>query len=376
MKRIPLFKVAMSPSAAPAVQQTLESGFIGQGPRVDEFELALQKVLGTDQPPLTLNSCTSALDLALALIAYAGEYVISTPITCLATNMVIHNRGKRILWADVDPLTGNMDPMSVARIIGRHGFDVGAIVTVDWAGRPCDYKAIRRACGGTKPWIIEDAAHSFGAIYDGKPISQSGGDFVCWSFQAIKHLTTGDGGAILVPEPLYEKAKLLRWYGLDRTNSQAFRCTQSVERCGYKYHMNDIAATIGLANLELAQRNLGKHRGVAEEYTDRIRNSRVVKPPYTTDASWWLYTVLVDEPAQFIAHLDAQGIDASPVHARNDLQPCFINAEHEPNALATFRWPHGAPGVKQFADTEVCIPCGWWLTPEDVNRIVTAVNDF
>jgi len=342
---IRLFKVAMAPEAERAVADVLASGFIGQGPKVEEFEQALQETLDCPYPPLTTNSCTSALDLALHLIGVGpGDEVISTPMTCTATNGVIVNRGAQIVWADVNPFSGLISPEGVGRLVSRR---TKAIMAVDWGGKPCDYETLKSF--GVP--VIEDAAHAFLATIGGESIARVGGDYVCWSFQAIKHLTTGDGGALLPPPEQLERGRLLRWYGLDRRSSESFRCAQKIEEAGFKYHMNDIAAAIGLANLDLAKRNVARHRANAQFYN----------PNADQESSWWLYTLLVPRRDEFIQEMAELGIEASPVHSRNDTHPAFP--------------PGDLPGVDYFAEHEVAIPVGWWLTESERELIFSNLYD-
>jgi perosamine synthetase len=356
---IPLFKVSMSPEAPARVAEVLMSGYVGQGEKVEAFEAALQTLLGTPEPPLTTNSCTSALDLALHLIGVGpGDAVITTPVTCTATNSPIVTRGAVPVWADVDPLTGLIDPADVERKLYsmrvRENYVVKAIMAVDWGGALCDYQALHSF--GLP--IIQDAAHSLTAGI--------GGDYACFSFQAIKHLTTGDGGALWCPPEQLERARLLRWYGLDRRSRADFRCEQNIQEAGYKYHMNDIAAAIGLANIGGVREVIARHRHSAEVYDLRLSGLgyNVTTPRWDADSAWWLYTLLVEDRAGFIAHLADHGIAASPVHVRNDTH-------------AAFHFPNGPlPGVDHFASRNVAIPVGWWLTADDRRHIIEAVRSW
>lgn len=342
---IRLFRVAMAPAAKCEVAEVLQSGYVGQGPKVEEFETALQTALGLSEPPLTTSSCTAALDLALELIGVGpGDEVVTTPMTCTATNGVIVKRRARPVWADVDRLNGLIDPEDVARKITPR---TKAIMAVDWGGGLADYGALK-AFGLP---VVQDAAHSFGA--------PSGGDYVCWSFQAIKHLTTGDGGALLAPPEQMERGRLLRWYGLDRRSGESFRCSQDITEVGFKYHMNDIAAAIGLANLPLALANVKAH------WTNADTISRALNGWGAERAhSWWFYTLNVGDPAGLLAHLAEREIEASPVHARND--------KH-----SGFQFPNGSlPGVDIFSSHVLAVPCGWWLDEADVERVVEGVESF
>lgn len=336
----------MSPRADAEVAKVLASGYIGQGEKVEEFEQVLSEALGLPRKPVTTNSCTSALDLALELIGVGpGDKVITTPMTCTATNGVIVKRGATPVWADVSPSTGLIDPISVARNIQKWP-DAKAIMAVDWAGTLADYDTLRAFSRGIP--IIQDAAHSFGAGI--------GGDYVAWSFQAIKHLTTGDGGALLVPEEKVRRAKLLRWYGLDRESSSSFRCAQDIEEVGFKYHMNDIAAAIGLANLPLALQHLTQHRENARILARAFGNS------FDPKGSYWFYPFLTEDRDEFITWAGECGVEASPVHARND--------KH-----TGFQFPNGPlSGTDYFAESFVALPCGWWLSNEDLQYVVAVVR--
>jgi len=334
----------MSPEAEEAVAEVLASGYIGQGAKVDEFEEELQLALHLPAAPLTTNSCTSALDLALELIGVGpGDEVVTTPMTCTATNGVIVKRGARPVWADVHKVSGLIDPIDVFRKITPR---TKAIMAVDWGGAPADYGLLKTF----GPPIIQDAAHSFGGTV--------GGDYVCWSFQAIKHLTTGDGGALLAPPEQMERGRLLRWYGLDRRSSESFRCTQDITEVGFKYHMNDIAAAIGLANLPLALDHVDAHWECADWISRTLYGHPAVEHP------WWFFTVVNNERDALSAHLAERGIESSPVHARNDKHTAF----NFPNGLL--------PGVDYFSTHMLAIPCGWWLVQDEMEQIIEGLESF
>ncbi len=355
---IQLFKVAMADDAFACVGETLASGYIGEGPRVKEFEQAFVERFGFASV-LATNSCTSALDLAYHLIGLErGSSVISTPMTCLATNMPLVLRGVTIHWADVDPKTGNIKPESVKELNDTWA-NIEAIVCTDWAGRTCDYDEIRRAAPGVP--IVEDAAHALGASYY-SIASPRGGDYIAWSFQAIKHLTTGDGGMLRVPSQQYERARLLRWYGLDRDDSTAMRSLQQASEPGFKYSMNDIAASIGIANLKQVKKNLAVHRRNAAYYNRHLPKG--FSPPYDPGCSYWVYTILVEDPWAFEVFMTNAGVQVSQVHTRNDKQDCLPDPDRE------------LPGLDSFQAHMVSIPCGWWLTDADRKFIVEKVYEY
>jgi len=359
---IPLFKVHLVPEVLEPLGRTLLSGYIGQGPRVDEFEKALVPWLGNHNV-LALNSGTSALQLALRLAnVEPGDEVISTPMTCTATNVPIMAMGARIVWADIDPHTGNVDPLDVERKISPR---TKAVMAVHWAGYPCEVDELDRIGEKHGVTIIEDAAHAFGGTYRGRPIG-SHSDFVCFSFQAIKHLTTVDGGALVAKDTeSYKRGKLLRWYGIDRESERRdFRCEQDVAEWGYKFHMNDVTATIGLEQIRHVDDVLRRHRENAAYYRERLTGLRRLELlAYQDDRepSYWLFTVRVRERDRFMLEMRKAGIVTSQVHARNDQHSMF----------AEFR--RVLPGVDEFAAEQVSIPVGWWLGEDERAHVADTV---
>lgn len=363
---IDLFRPLQTSDAARAAYDALTPAadgrlMIGQGPVVDRFEAQFRRYVEAPRDVLTTNSCTSALDLALHLAGVgAGDEVITTPQTCTATTGVIVNRGAVPVWADVDPLTGLIDPASVARLVTPK---TRAVMAVDWAGRPCDCTALRTAAGGLP--VIQDAAHR-----GPTPLGDNYGDYVAWSFQAIKFLSTPDGGALLCPYDLTtERARLLRWFGLDRRSSADFRCAQDITEAGFKYHMNDVTAAIALANLPAARMAVRTQRARAERYCRVFRSldAAIDVPSYYETCDYWLFTILVDDRDGFEAHLRARGVATSQVHARNDGHTAFRLA----NGRATARVD--LPGLDAFAARQVSIPVGWWMTEQDEATVIDAV---
>lgn len=361
MSIIPQFKVNMSAAAGLRVSEVLKSGYIGQGARVEEFERRLKEKLHFSHA-VTVNSGSSALWLALHLAgAGYGDKVISTPMTCSATNEMIALRGCDIIWADVDKY-GNIDPYDVSRKLTP---DVRAVMAVDWGGTPCDYNSLRWALDGTDIPIIEDAAHAYLATYKDESICKTGGDYVCFSFQAIKHLTCGDGGLLVTPKEQYQRAVLLRWYGLDRTQGDAMRCRQDIREAGYKFHMNDINADIGISNLELGSWAVKRHRENAEFYNEHfVPMGLVPEPPQDRESSYWVYTIHVPKPLKFETFMKNKGVAVSQVHNRNDYFSCF-------SEYSTI-----LPNLDNWFSTMTAIPVGWWLSKEDKQYIVDCIKEW
>ena len=260
MNQIELFKVFMSSTAGDKVSEILYSGYIGQGKKVEEFERNLADFVSTDFVS-TLNSGTSALHLALHLIKQKFNdesfEVITTPLTCTATNWPILANGLKIKWADIDPKTMNIDLDDVARKITK---DTKAIMLVHWGGYPVDMNKLENILDqaekifGFRLIVIEDCAHALGSYYNGRHVGTRHG-FGCFSFQAIKHITSVDGGMLICPnQDFHKKTRLLRWYGIDReSNRKDFRCEANIDNWGFNQTINLSEVELLIANVEGVQ---------------------------------------------------------------------------------------------------------------------------
>lgn len=363
---IPLFKVFMPPKAEllPELEEVLYSGYIGQGKKVDEFEKELSHYIGSDKI-LTVNSGTSAIHLALHLAGVEGGEVITTPMTCTATNFPILANRAKIVWGDIDPETGMLDPEDVERKITKW---TRAIMVVHWGGTPADLGNLSDVAKRHGIPLIEDAAHALGAEYEGRRIGNETADYTCFSLQAIKHITTVDGGILVVKDQKqYERGKLLRWYGIDRNGKRKdMRCEEDVIEWGYKFHMNDVNAVIGLVTLKHLEEQVSKHRMNAMLYDYEIENRKVKKPRGYPggQSSYWLYTLQVPKRDQFMKYMAKLGIMASKVHSRNDTHTVMEDFKVD------------LPGVDEYAKRMVAIPVHSGLTTEELLAISSAVNDW
>jgi dTDP-4-amino-4,6-dideoxygalactose transaminase len=387
---IQLFKVFMAPTAAEKVSGVLNSGFIGQGPKVDEFESDLKSHLLCSNL-ITVNSGTSALHLALHLLKKPkkvtknfdgvtfwdemwpgleeGDEVLATPLTCTASNFPILANGLKIKWVDVDPTTLNMDLDDLERKITPK---TKAIMLVHWGGYPNDLNRIKqiqeksKQLYGFKPAVIEDGAHSFGSKFNNKYLGNHG-NIVMYSLQAIKHITAIDGGILTLPNTdLYDRAKLLRWYGIDRESERKdFRCEQDIPEWGFKFHMNDVCATVGIENLKHFDDIVGKHKDNAHYYDEHLKDTNQVtllKRHSNRESAFWIYSLLVENREGFMKHMADNGISVSQVHERNDKHTCV--QEFKSNL----------PTLEKIIGKIVSIPVGWWVTEEQREYIVKTIK--
>ena len=188
-----------------------------------------------------------------------------------------------------------------------------------------------------------------------------------FSLQAIKHITSIDGGVLSSPhKELHQRGKLIRWYGIDRDGDRKdFRCEADIEEWGYKFHMNDVCATVGIENLKHADDIISKHRENAAYYDKHLQNIdkvTLLKREEGFDSAFWIYSLKVEDRAKFYKYMDKCGIAVSQVHERNDKHTCV--REFQTNL----------PSLDATMDKIVSIPVGWWLTPEEREYIVECIK--
>ena len=254
---IQLFKHHVHQESIDNVVTALKSGWTGLGPRTEAFENKVKEYLDTPCA-VALNSGTSALQLAMLLLnAPKGSYIITTPLTFISTNHCIVQAGSIPIFADIQPSTGNIDPMSIERLLKQPfvGSRVKGIVVVHYGGQPVDMDEVYDLSNKYNIDVVEDAAHAFGAEYQNSKIGCKHSKLVAFSFHSVKPFAIGDGGLITTYEPAFEPIlKQLRWCGIDKSTSDRYTKTSykwdyNISMVGFKYHMNDIQAAIGLGQL-------------------------------------------------------------------------------------------------------------------------------
>lgn len=374
---IPLFKVYMNENIEEYIIPTLKSGMITQGKKVEEFEEQLKKWF--DYPYiLTLNSATSGLTLAYRLLDLNPEYddIISTPMTCFATNASILANNLDIVWADTDPKTCNIDLEDVKRKISHR---TTVLSFVHWGGTPVDLDKVEEIKQYAKNSldidlkVVEDCAHAFGAEFNGRKLGTHG-NICVFSLQAIKHCTTGDGGLIFLPnEEMYNRAKILRWYGIDRDRRSLpgsdFRLEPDIPEYGYKFHMNDVNASIGLGNFINIDERLEKHRQNAEFYhknLSQLQGLDLFQKRMNIKSVYWIFTMKIknNRKNEFINYMKENNIVVSQVHARNDKHSCLSKYKTE------------LPKLDLLEKQVVSIPVGWWVTENQCEYVVEKIKEF
>jgi perosamine synthetase len=314
-----------------------------------------------------LNSGTSALHLALEVAGVGpGDEVILAPQTFIASALAVVQVGATPVFADIQYQTGNIDPSDIEhRITAR----TKAIMAVHWGGYPCDLAEIQVIAQRHGLVVVEDAAHSSVATYRGQAIG-SISDYTCFSFQAIKHLTTGDGGALCARDP--ERAREVfrrRWFGIDRASSPVSELGEreyDLTDIGYKYHLSDYAAALGLANLDGFAGRMAVRRARVQQYRDGLRHvpglTQFAAQP-DRESAHWLFGFHVENRLGFVRALRARGIAASVVHDGIDRNTLFGGLR--PDLVQQ----------RRFDETQIHVPMHDALTAEQVAYIVDVISE-
>lgn len=358
---LPIVKVAL-PAAdelMPALEKTLYSGQIAEGEQVYEFEKQFSEKFNIKNV-LAMSSGTAALHAALKLCGVEpGDEVISTPMTAEPTNLSILYCGAKVVWADIDPQLGGMDPDSVRSKITDK---TKAILCVHYAGYPVNLAELKSIANQHGIPLIEDCAHALGALYAGKHVGLVG-DYAIYSFQAIKHMTTIDGGVLAMANPKkMEEAKKFRWFGMLKGVP---RTEVNISSVGYKYNMNNVVATIGQIQLRNISNVLQRHIENGKYFDEmfaKVVGIDFAKCDANAEPSYWLYTLLSDDSEDLEKTLNAAGISASKLHRPNNFHSIFHESKTD------------LPGLDKFYKRLLHLPCGWWVSDEDRALIVETVK--
>ncbi len=284
-----------------AVVEVLKSDFITQGPKVKEFEEKLAQYCGAKYC-VVFNSGTSALLSAYFACGIGkGDEVITTPITFVATANMLLVLGAKPVFADVERDTGNIDPDSVENLITEK---TKAIVPVHYGGHPVDLERIKEIANRYNLKVIEDACHALGAEYKNTKIGSCRySDATIFSFHPVKHITTGEGGAVLTnDEDIYRKLLLIRNHGINREKfvyESEGDWYYEVQTLGFNFRLTDIQASLGISQLKKLPRFVERRREIASFYRESLKDNPLfdlpVEKPYAFH-SYHLYPVRLKDP--------------------------------------------------------------------------------
>ncbi|MGQ0802751.1 MAG: DegT/DnrJ/EryC1/StrS family aminotransferase [Actinomycetota bacterium] len=361
---IVLFYPHISERARDLVSAQLGSRWIGQGPSVERFESEFSEVFCNGASTAAVGSGTDALHLAYLLAGVkAGDEVITPLFTCTATNIPLLYIGAKPVFADVQPHSLNIDVDHVRRLVTEK---TAAIVCVHYGGLPCDMDELRRIADEAGVPVIEDAAQALGASYKGWSVG-SISEFTTFSFQAIKHITTGDGGMLAIRDSdLLPKAKRIRWFGIDREGKQKATWDNDIWEIGFKYQMTDISAAMGLAALEDWEETHAHRRELFAIYERGLSNAPGIRfiggGLEDRVHAAWTCTVLADDRVGLQRKLLENRIESNQVHYRNDRYTLFRESR------GTF------PNMDAIEDDYLVLPLHTRMTAADAERVVSVIR--
>jgi dTDP-4-amino-4,6-dideoxygalactose transaminase len=371
------------------VVDTLRSGWITTGPKVKRFEEDFAAAVGAPAS-LALNSGTAAMHVALASLGVgAGDAVITTPMTFVASVHVIEQVGALPILADVQPDTLNIDPVRVAEALDtarQKGLRVKALLPVHLYGHPCDMNPLMDLAREHRLAVVEDAAHALPAKHQGRQVGSFASHYstpvlTCFSFYATKNLTTGEGGMLTGPPALIDEARIWSLHGMSRDAWDRYGAKGSwyyeVVRPGFKYNLTDIQASLGLHQLRRLKSFQERRESVVRRYNERFSEFPELSLPVKrseVDHAWQLYALRLNlerlriNRDQFIDELRNRQIGASvhfiPVH----LQPYYrdkygFKPEDYPVAFREFQ-------------RLVSLPLNPRLSDSDVEDVIEAVSEI
>ena len=359
-----LFHPHIPKTASNNILNTISTRWIGHGPKVEEFESRFKFDLKLKCSAIATGSGTDALHLAYLLANIKKDDEVLAPLfTCTATNIPLLYIGAKIKFIDINPRTLNI---CIDDLKSKISQKTKAIVCVHYGGLPCDMDEIHEIASKYNIPVIEDAAQALGAKYNGISVGDLS-EFSIFSFQAIKHITTGDGGMLTFSDnTLLKKAQRLRWFGIDRENKQKGVWENDIVEIGYKYQMTDISASLGLAGLDEFDNILEHRRNLFNLYIKLLNNSPNIQVINDKDSrkvhAAWLFTVIVKDRMKLQRKLRENGIESGQTHYRNDRYKIFNDKKRYPN-------------MDKIDDNYLVLPLHTKMNEKDVEKICKLIND-
>ncbi|MCP5484914.1 MAG: UDP-4-amino-4,6-dideoxy-N-acetyl-beta-L-altrosamine transaminase [Spirochaetales bacterium] len=391
MFQIPYGRQNITAEDMAAVAETLQSPFLTQGPKIAEFERAFADYVGARYAVAVTNG-TAALHLcALALDVRAGQRVITSPITFVASANCVRYCGGEVNFVDVDPRTALLDLDLLERRLesesGENAARFSGVIPVDFAGHPVDMERLRTIADRFGLWIIEDACHAPGASFAdsrGETVKAGDGryaDLAIFSFHPVKHIACGEGGMITTNrEDLYERLQLLRSHGITK-EAAAFTSAPDPQRgawyyemqtLGFNYRMPDILAALGLSQLERADAGIERRREIAAAY-DRAFQGGPVRPLESQAGfahAYHLYVVRVPNRRQVFEALRDKGVFCQVHYIPVHLQPYYRELGYRDGDF---------PHAESYYEEALSLPMFPTLTEEEqayvIERLLEAVDD-
>jgi perosamine synthetase len=369
---IPVFKPSFGDEELEALREPFASGWIGLGPRTAEFEERFAHFIGCESAVAT-SSCTGALHLALRLCEVEDREVLTTSMTFVSTNHAILYNGAVPVFVDIEEDTLNVQVEDLKQKLTDR---TGAIVVVHYGGHAVDMDPILEVAREHGLPVVEDCAHACGGSYKGRMLG-SLGDFGAFSFHAVKNLATGDGGMITTKDrDSADHLRRLAWMGIsrgtwDRSEGSGYSWEYDVPELGFKYHMNDITAAIGLVQLAKLDAMNARRRELAGRYTQKLAGVIDVQTPvertYARSACH-NYVIKVSDPE-----------DRDPLMDSLRMRGICTGMHYIPNHLYDMYRPYVTgplPVTEEVWKRLVTLPLFPDLTYEEQDSIVVAIEDY
>ena len=364
----PLFKVHMPEEVFPAVQKTLASGSIAAGAEVARFEDAMAAFTGNPRT-VAVRDISAALTLALyAAGVRPGAEVVLSPLSCLATAMPVANLFAKPVWCDLDPATGmpTVDMVRAAMTAATR-----ALVLYHWSGDVGDVLGVLALARQHELALIEDASEAFGAELGRKRLGSHRADFTAYSFGPVRHITCGEGAVLCMSRDDDRDAiRRLRRYGIDnatfRLPNGDLNPASDIPQAGYHFGLDNLAATIGVAQWHWAERNVRAHRDNGRFYDaalQGIHGLHLLERGADADSGYWTYALRAERRGDLLRKLHDAGVGAQRLHLRLDQYSCFAASK-----------ARELPGVTTFDAENLSIPCGWWVSRSERERIAGVIR--
>src|SRR3989344_1655656 len=372
--KVPLFRPKLGKEELVNLKKVFKTGCVGLGPMTQELEKQFAKSAGVDYA-VGVTSCTAALHIALqALVVGEGDEVLIPAITVVSTPYAaLYNRATPI-FVDVEKDTLCMDPKDLEKKITKRA---KAIIPVHLGGHSCDLDAILKIAQKHNLYVVEDCANAQGALYKGKPVGGLG-DIGCFSFEAKKNMTTGDGGMLTTnDEKLAAKLKALRWYGSSAdtwkrvTGNTKYARHYDVAGLGWKYNMNDIMAAIGLAQFKKLPKVLKVKDKLRAKYNQALKGISWLETPKDqpyTKSGWWLYVARIKNGwrDKFMEYMAENGVTTS-VH----FPPVYQHSYFRKIGITAY-----CPVAENAAKEIVSLPLFASMNQQEFNYVVKIIKEF
>jgi perosamine synthetase len=366
---IPLAKPSIGEEELAEVRETFASAWLGMGSAVFEFEKQLTRYLEAENV-IAVNTGTSALHIALdAFGIKEGDEIIVPSLTFISTIQAIIACGGRPVFCDVDEDTLNIDIEDMAKRISPR---VKAIMPVHYGGLPCKMDELVKIARDKAILVIEDAAHAFGSAYKGQRIG-SLGDAACFSFDPIKNITCGEGGAVVINDNRVAQSIIKkRILGIDKDTWHRYKEERSwfyeVVTPGFRYHMSNINASIGLVQLKKVDKFLERKRAIVEKYDRAFRNLPDIGLLYRNYAETapFNYTIKIKDGRrdEFLEYLNKNGVGAGINYIPNHLQPLFRDFKTM------------LPVTEKIWKEIISLPLYFDMSDSDINTVIEKVKSF